>query len=107
MNSYRYHFRIYRKDQAANAYAYLKGLTTHNLDKNMERMVEANSDADLDALQHFITDSPWPYREVMNHVAQDAGQRIGHQYAGLIIDESGIVKKGQNSVGVARQRPNI
>jgi SRSO17 transposase len=104
MNSYRTHFHIYRKDQAANAYAYMKGLTTHNLDKNMERMVEVDADVDLDSLQHFITDSPWSHREVMNHVAQDANQRIGHQYAaGLIIDESGIVKKGKNSVGVARQ----
>ena len=40
----------------------------------------------------------------MDHVAQDASKIIGHQYAaGLIIDESGIVKKGRNSVGVARQ----
>ena len=104
MNSYRTHFHIYRKDQAFNAYAYLKGLTTHNLDKNMERMVEVDADVNLDSLQHFITDSPWSHREVMNHVAQDASQRIGHQHAaGLIIDESGIVKKGKNSVGVARQ----
>jgi len=70
----------------------------------MERMVEADTDADLESIQHFITDSPWSYRDVMDHTAQDTNQRIGHEYdAGLIIDESGIVKKGKNSVGVARQ----
>jgi len=104
MNSYASHFQVYRKDQTSNALAYLKGLTTHNLDKNMERMVEADTDADLESIQHFITDSPWSYRDVMDHTAQDTNQRIGHEYdAGLIIDESGIVKKGKNSVGVARQ----
>lgn len=104
MNSYAAHFQVYRKDQTSNAFAYLKGLTTHNLDKNMERMAEADADADLESLQHFITDSPWSYRDVMDHTAQDISQWIGHEYnAGLIIDESGVVKKGKNSVGVARQ----
>jgi len=104
MNSYTPHFQVYRKDQTSNALIYLKGLTTHNLDKNMERMVEADIDADLESIQHFITDSPWSYRDVMDHTAQDTNQWIGHEYnAGLIIDESGVVKKGKNSVGVARQ----
>lgn len=104
MNSYATHFQVYRKDQTSNALTYLKGLTTHNLDKNMERMVEVDADADLESIQHFITDSPWSYRDVMDHTAQDANQQIGHEYdAGLIIDESGVIKKGKNSVGVARQ----
>ena len=104
MNSYATHFQVYRKDQTSKAFTYLKGLTTHNLDKNMERMVEADADADLESIQHFITDSPWSYRDVMDHTAQDASQQIGHEYhTGLIIDESGIVKKGKNSVGVTRQ----
>jgi SRSO17 transposase len=104
MNSYATHFQVYRKDQTSNANAYLKGLTTHNLDKNMERMVEADIDANLESVQHFITDSPWSYRDVMDHTAQDTNQQIGHEYnAGLIIDESGVVKKGKSSVGVARQ----
>ena len=104
MNSYNIHFQLHRKDQSSNAFAYLKGLTTQNLSKNMERMAEANSDVKSDSLQHFITDSPWSYRDVMDHVARDASILIGDELdAGLIIDESGIVKKGDQSVGVARQ----
>jgi len=104
MNSYAYHFRVHLKDQSANALAYLKGLTTPNLRKNMERMCEADSKRTSDSMQHFITDSPWSYQEVMDHVACDANAAIGDEYfAGLILDESGNVKKGTESVGVARQ----
>lgn len=104
MNSYADHFQVHLKSQAANASAYLKGLTTKDLKKNMERMAEADSKPTSDPLQHFITDSPWSYRDVMDHVACDTSARIGNEYiAGLIIDESGNVKKGDQSVGVARQ----
>jgi SRSO17 transposase len=104
MNSYADHFRVHLKSQASNASAYLKGITTKNLKKNMERMSEADSKRTSDPMQHFITDSPWPYREVMDHVACDTSAAIGDEYAaGLIVDESGIVKKGDQSVGVARQ----
>jgi SRSO17 transposase len=94
MNSYADHFRVHLKSQASNASAYLKGLTTQNLKKNMERMSEADSKCTSDPMQHFITDSPWSYRDVMDHVACDANATIRDEYAaGLIIDESGNVKK--------------
>jgi SRSO17 transposase len=104
MNSYAAHFWVYNHDQSQNAFNYLKGLTQSNLEKNMERMVEADSKANYGSLQQFITDSSWSAYEVMDHVAQDANTLIGDvKGSGLIIDESGDVKKGQNSVGVARQ----
>ena len=104
MGSYSFHFQLSTRDQSQNARSYLEGLTTANLTKNMERMAERNPKADYQALQQFMTDSPWSAREVMDHVAQDANALIGDaQGTVLIIDESGIVKKGKNSVGVARQ----
>jgi SRSO17 transposase len=67
-------------------------------------MVEADPKADYESLQQFITDSSWSASDVMDHVAQDANTLIGDpEGSGLIIDESGDVKKGKNSVGVARQ----
>lgn len=104
MGSYTNHFWNYNRDQSQNAYIYLKGLTTANLNKNMERMAEADPYADYQSLQHFITNSAWSAREVMDHVAQDANTLIGDPNgSGLIIDASGDVKQGKNSVGVARQ----
>jgi SRSO17 transposase len=104
MDLYTKHFWVYNRDQSQNALTYLKGLTTANLNKNMERMVEADPEADYQSIQQFITDSAWPARDVMDHVAQDSNILIGDpDGSGLIIDESGDVKKGKSSVGVARQ----
>lgn len=61
-------------------------------------------DADHDKLQNFITDSRWSAQEVMHRVAEQVNEKIGDaDDAALIIDESGILKKGDKSVGVARQ----
>lgn len=70
----------------------------------MERMEEAVVDVDYEALQHFISVSGWDARAVMDRVAQEADSLIGGTgRTALILDETGIAKKGRSSVGVARQ----
>jgi SRSO17 transposase len=70
----------------------------------MERMEETVPDADEQRLQHFISNSTWDARAVMNQVAVDADAALGGQDdTVLVIDESGIPKKGEKSVGVSRQ----
>jgi SRSO17 transposase len=104
MGSYSMHFQLFNRDQSLNARNYLECLSIANLTKNIERMAERNPKAEYQSLQQFITDSPWSYREVMDHVAVDANTLIGNpQGTALVIDESGYPKKGKNSVGVARQ----
>jgi len=72
--------------------------------KNMERMEEKVPDSDEQVLQQFLTNSPWSHRDVMNQVALDTDMTFGDDPDScLIIDESGIPKKGDNSAGVARQ----
>ena len=56
------------------------------------------------ALQHFLTNSGWNDQLVIDQIAQNANQLIGGKKDScLILDESGIPKKGTKSVGVARQ----
>ena len=55
-------------------------------------------------LQNFLTHSSWDYRPVMDRVARNADALLGGQSGtGLYIDESAFAKKGDQSVGVARQ----
>jgi len=104
MGTYSAHFKLATRDQGPNAAYYIKGLTSNRPRKNMERMTFGDSGGKYQSLQQFITDSPWSAREVMDHVAKDADQLIGDPVAtALVIDESGIVKKGGESVGTARQ----
>ena len=70
----------------------------------MERMAEAVPHSDDQVLQHFLTNSAWDDQLVIDQIAQDANQLIGdNKDSCLILDESGIPKKGTKSVGVARQ----
>jgi SRSO17 transposase len=67
-------------------------------------MIEKVPEADYQAVQHFITHSPWEYAPVIEQVASDSNRLLGgSDDSALFIDESSIPKKGTKSVGVARQ----
>lgn len=71
--------------------------------KNMQRMEEIVPESDEQALQHFLSNSPWDHRALFDQVALDVDAELGAGVTMLMIDESGIPKKGEESVGVARQ----
>ncbi len=67
-------------------------------------MAEIVPDTDSQALHHFLADSPWDSRAVMNQVARDVDSLLGgDQDSCLLLDETCFPKKGKKSVGVARQ----
>jgi SRSO17 transposase len=72
--------------------------------RNIERIRDAVPGSDEQALHHFIANSPWNERFVLDQVARDANVLLGGtDDSFLVIDESGFPKKGRDSVGVARQ----
>jgi FOG: Transposase len=92
-----------KRDQFfASASNYLKGLMQATR-KNMERMEEHVVGADDQALQYMLTEAQWDSQAVMDQVAQEVNQLLGGDKSCLLLDESGVEKKGENSVGVARQ----
>ena len=68
-------------------------------------MDERTSESKYQQLHHFISESPWSYKPVLQSVAQDLSALFGRRAEpiGLIIDESGHRKSGSKSVGVSRQ----
>jgi SRSO17 transposase len=100
---YAEHFQLRTRLVHDQATQYLSGLMQARR-KNMERMAEVVVDSDEQALQHFLSNSPWDERAVLDQVARDADALLGGSAdSALLIDESGITKKGRHSVGVARQ----
>jgi len=72
--------------------------------RNMERMAEVVPNCNDQAYQHFMSKSPWDHRAVLTQIGSDVDAAIGDsEDSFLIIDESGLAKKGKKSVGVARQ----
>lgn len=72
-------------------------------DRNIEKISETMN-VNYFQMQHFITESNWSARELMDQVARDVSAALPkRKLTALIIDESGWRKKGKKSVGVARQ----
>jgi SRSO17 transposase len=68
------------------------------------RMEEAINGADEQVLQHFLAYSEWDDQAVLQQVAREVDSHLGGEADScLILDESGFLKKGDRSVGVARQ----
>ena len=68
----------------------------------MERISEKVPDSQ--SLHHFVSESEWDERDVMDIIALEADKHLGREENScLIVDESGIAKKGRKSVGVSRK----
>jgi SRSO17 transposase len=89
-----------RAPQRVAASQYLEGLFGDSARKSMQAMHGRLSDpVSYQALQHFITDSPWDDRHVWQHLRTQVPVRTGL----LAIDDTGLPKQGRHSVGVQRQ----
>ncbi len=53
--------------------------------------------------QHFLGQSPWPYLPLRAELVRWVDEDLGDAEGVLIVDESGVAKCGDKSVGVARQ----
>ena len=83
-------FTCHRRDNLPTAYRYLCGLIQSERG-NMERMEESVAETDYNALQQFISDSPWSARSVFDRVAVESSALLGGTgETALIIDESGF-----------------
>jgi len=89
-----------RKGREDAARRYLKGLLSDAKRKNIQRMWTRITDrGDYQSLQHFITHSTWRSSTVWDSLRQ----KIPDEAGVLIVDDTGIAKRGTQSVGVMRQ----
>jgi len=80
--------------------AYVAGLFSDSPRKSMEAMLARVAHAPrYQAFQHFITHAPWDADRVWRTVRAVLPVRRGV----LLLDDTGFVKQGTHSVGVARQ----
>jgi SRSO17 transposase len=91
-----------RREQWQWGGRYIQGLLGDTVRKTVERMA-LELGHNVRDMQHFVGQSPWQKEAgVMIHqglVAKSLGEADGV----MLIDESGVVKQGQDTVGVAAQ----
>jgi SRSO17 transposase len=91
-----------RREQWMWGQVYLKGLLGDTQRKTAERMALELGENVRD-IQHFVGQSPWQKEPaVIIHQGLIANS-LGEADGVMLIDESGVVKQGQDSVGVAAQ----
>jgi SRSO17 transposase len=83
--------------------AYLLGLLSQTERKNGWTLAEFAGDVSPDGLQRLLNFSPWDEDACRDAVRRYAVARLGDRGAVLAVDETGFLKKGRMSAGVARQ----
>lgn len=91
-----------RRDQAAQGWVYLKGLLS-DLPRKVTERIALRFGVNVRSLQHFMGQSPWSCDELLTIHQGLVVEMLGDAEGVLLIDESGMVKQGEHSVGVARQ----
>ena len=90
-----------RSERRCSATRYIEGLLLPGERKSMEPMAE-RLQVDVQSLQQMITDSPWEERLVWSAIQREVVPSLEPLEA-WIVDETGWVKQGKESVGVSHQ----
>lgn len=92
-----------RAEPRQRAMAYLRGLLSPAERKNSWQVAEVIGDATPYGLQHLLRRALWEPDAVRNELRAYVTEHLGAVNAVLVIDETGFLKKGRHSAGVARQ----
>ena len=87
-----------RPEQTQWGQVYLNGLLGDLPRKTTER-IALNLGHNVRDLQHFIGQSQWPIEPVLAIHQQLIAETLGEEDGVALIDESGVVKQGDHSVG--------
>jgi SRSO17 transposase len=92
-----------RAEPRGQAGRYLEGLLGPVERKNGWQLAEAIGDARPWRTQRVLSHVLWDEEAARDLCREHAVERLGAEDAVLVVDESGFVKKGRHSAGVARQ----
>src|ERR1043165_1842297 len=92
-----------RSEPREPAGRYLEGLLGPVERKNGWQLAEAIGDARPWRTQRGLSHVLWDEEGARDLCREDVVERLGAQEAVLVVDETGFVKKGRHSAGVARQ----
>lgn len=82
---------------------YLQGLLAEVPRKNGWQMAEALGEANAHGVQRLLEEADWDEEAVRDELRTYVIEQLGEPAGILVVDETGFVKKGKQSAGVARQ----
>src|SRR5258708_10628520 len=95
---------FHRREMRERVRRYLEGLLTPVERKNSWQLAEGLGEAGPQGVQRLFTDADWDAEAVRDELRTYVVEHLADERSGvLVIDETGFVKKGTKSAGVARQ----
>src|SRR5262245_19524168 len=95
--------RFARSEPRRRAAGYLRGLLGDTERKNGWQLAEYLGDPTPDGVQHLLARADWDADAVRDDLIGYVSEHLGHPDGVLVVDETGFLKKGTRSCGVARQ----
>jgi SRSO17 transposase len=92
-----------RSEPRRRAIGYLRGLLSDTERKTGWQLAEHLGDATPDGVQHLLARAEWDADAVRDDLIGYVREHLGDPDGVLIVDETGFLKKGTKSCGVARQ----
>jgi len=92
-----------RSEPRDGAMAYLGGLLSPAERKNGWQLAEINGDPNPYRVQHLLSRADWDPDDLRDRLRRYVLDYLGDPAAIGVLDETGFLKKGTHSVGVARQ----
>jgi len=95
---------FHRREMRERARRYMAGLLGQVPRKNSWQLAEALGEAGPQGVQRLLTDAGWDAEAVRDDLRGYVVEQLGDRASGvLVVDETGFLKKGAKSAGVARQ----
>jgi SRSO17 transposase len=95
--------RFSRSEPRRRAVGYVRGLLSGVERKNGWQLAEHLGDPTPDGVQHLLARADWDADAVRDDLLGYAAEHLGRPDGVLVVDETGFLKKGTKSCGVARQ----
>src|SRR5437868_5164626 len=95
--------RFARSEPRRRATGSIRGLLSETGRKNGWQLAEHLVEATPDGVQHLLARADWDADAVRDDLLAYVAEHLGHPDGVLVVDETGFLKKGTKSAGVARQ----
>ena len=98
-----FHDCFQRSESREHFFNFMAGQFSPLERKSIEPIALSVEGGNVRAMQRFISDAPWDDNKILHKLRYNINEDLGNPDGALIFDESGFVKKGQESIGVAKQ----
>lgn len=94
---------FHRSESRGHFYRYMVGQFSELERKSIEPIALNVQDGKVRAMQRFISDAEWDNAKIASKYRSLVNEDLGSPNGAIIFDETGFVKKGNDSIGVAKQ----